>query len=150
MTQTIAMQIDNEMQEAKSKEGKYLTFAVLKNSLDKKFELEVVGWTDLKAMWNKSTKITGTVRLWGHEIPIKYIRISPGKGAVEMTSTACIIVFEYSEPRKHYLATVVDAISSVMVIAGKRPETVAVVETKTVDAIGNENVQFSIVETNQL
>jgi hypothetical protein len=150
MTQTIALQIDNEVQATKSKEGRYLTFAVLKNSPYKKLELDVVGWTEFNVKRDKSTKIAGTVRLWGHEIPVKYIRISPGKGAVKLARTACIIVFEYSEPRKYYLAIVVDAISNVMAIAGKRPETVAIVETKTVNAIGSEEVQFSIVEKNQL
>ncbi len=98
MTQTTVTQIDREMQAAKSREGKYLTFAFLEKGSNKKWELEVAGWTELEAKWDKSGKMTGTVQLWGREIPVKGRGTSPCRDAFEMTSTACIVVFERSKP----------------------------------------------------
>ncbi len=67
-----------------------------------------------------------------------------------MTSTACIVVFERSKPGEGYFGIVLDAISNVLTIAEKDPETVTVVETEINGALGGKEIVFSVVEKNQL
>lgn len=145
MTKT-AVQIDEQVQAAKSKEGKYLTFAFLEKGPDKKLELEVVGWTQLEVQSNKTGNIKAVVHLWGYEVPVGSPKTLAGTDTGEMTDTTCIIIFEYSEPSKRYLGMVVDAISNVMNIAEKDPEISAIVETEIVDEFGYEQVRYNIVE----
>lgn len=142
MTQT-TVQIDEQVQAARSKEGKYLTFAFLDKGRNKKLQLEVVGWTQLEVRSDKSEHVKGIVNLWGHEILVIHPKTSSGRDTAEMTDTTCIIIFEFSE---RYLGMAVPTISRVMNIAGKDPETVAIIETKIVDELGSEQVQYSIVE----
>ncbi len=142
MTRT-AVQIDEQVQAARSKEGKYLTFAFLEKGHNKKLQLEVVGWAQFEVQPSKSGYTSGIVHLWGRKIPVKGPKILPGKDTAEMTDTACIIIFKFSE---HYFGMVVNAISNVMNIAEKDPETVAVVETQIVDELGCGKVQYNIVE----
>ena len=142
MTRT-AVQIDERVQAARSKEGKYLTFAFLGKGHNKKMQLEIVGWTKLEVRSDKSEHVKGIVNLWGHEILVIHPKTSSGIDTAEMTDTTCIIIFEFSE---RYLGMVVTAISRVMNIAGKDPETVAIIETRIVDKLGSEKVQYSIVE----
>lgn len=149
MAQTEARQIDMEVQAAKSSEGKYLTFAFMEKGPDERFELEVVGWTKLEAKRDNSAGITGTIRLWGCEIPVRGLEVLPGRDTAAMPSTACIVVFEFSKRWKRYSGIIVRAISNVMVIAEKDPEAVAVVETKIADATGSEELQFGIVTKNE-
>ena len=140
MTRT-AVQIDERAQAAKSKEGKYLTFAFL--GPDKKMELKAIGWTQFEVQPSKSGYTSGIVHLWGCKIPVKGPKILQGRDTAEMTDTSCIIIFEFSE---YYLGMVVNAISNVMILAEKDPETVAVVETQIVDELGCGKVQYNIVE----
>ena len=142
MTRT-AVQIDEQVQAAKSKEGKYLTFAFPEKGRNKKLQLEVVGWTEFEVRSDKSDHVKGIVNLWGHEIVVVHPKTLSGRDTAEMTDTTCIIIFEFSE---RYLGMVVNAISRVMNIAGKDPETVAIIETKIVDELGSEQVEYSIVE----
>jgi purine-binding chemotaxis protein CheW len=142
MTRT-AVQIDEQVQAARSEEGKYLTFAFPEKGHDKKLQLEVVGWVQLEAWSGKSENVKGIVKLWGHEILVVCPKTLSGRDTAEMADTACIIIYEFSE---RYLGMVVDAISNVMNIAGKDPETVAIIETKIVDELGSEQLEYSIVE----
>jgi len=138
-----AVQIDEQVQAARSKEGKYLTFAFLKKGHNKKLQLEVVGWAQFEVRSDKSENVKRIVNLWGHEIPVMHPKTLSGRDTAGMTDTTCIIIFEYTE---NYLAMVFPTISRVMNIAEKDPETVAIIETKIVDELGSEQVQYSIVE----
>ncbi len=141
-----AVRIDEQLQVAKSKEGKYLTFLFQGNGHNNNMEMEVVGWTEFEVLSNKSENINGIVRLWGYEISVARPKILPGRNTAEITDTACIVIFEYSKPCKHYLGTVVDAILNVMSIAEKDPETLVIIETEIVDELGGEQVQYNIIE----
>jgi len=142
MTQT-AVQIDEQVQAARSKEGKYLAFVFPEKGRNKKLQLEVVGWAEFEVRSDKSENVKGIVNLWGHEILVTHPKTLSGRDTAEMADTTCIIIFEFSE---RYLGMVVPTISRVMNIAGKDPETVAIIETKIVDELGSEQVQYSIVE----
>ncbi len=142
MRQTV-VQIDERVQAARSKEGKYLTFASLEKDHNKKLHLEVVGWVQLEVRSDKSEKVKWIVNLWGYEIPVVHSSTLSGRGTAEIPDTACLIIFESS---KRYSGMAVNAISNVMNIAGKDPETVAIIETRIVDELGSEQVQYSIVE----
>jgi len=138
-----AVQVDEQVQAARSKEGKYLTFAFPEKGRNKKLQLEVVGWTQFEVRSDESENVKGIVNLWGHEILVVHPKTLSGRCTAEMADTTCIIIFEFSE---HYVGMVVNAISNVMNIAGKDPETMAVIETKIVDELGSEQVQYNIVE----
>ena len=142
MTQT-AVQIDEQVQAARSKEGKYLAFVFPEKGRNKKLQLEVVGWTKFEVWLDKSENVKGIINLWGHEIFLVHPKTLSGRDTAEIADTTCIIIFEFSE---RYLGMVVPTISRVMNIAGKDPETVAIIETKIVDELGSEQVQYSIVE----
>ncbi len=138
-----AVQVDEQVQAARSKEGKYLTFAFPEKGRNKKLQLEVVGWTQFEVRSDKSENVKGIVNLWGHEILVIHPKTLSGRYTAEMADTTCIIIFEFSE---RYVGMMVNAISNVMNIAGKDPETMTVIETKIVDELGNEQVQYNIVE----
>jgi len=138
-----AVQVDEQVQAARSKEGKYLTFAFPEKGRNKKLQLEVVGWTQFEVRSDKSENVKGIVNLWGHEILVIHPKTLSGRYTAEMADTTCIIIFEFSE---RYVGMMVNAISNVMNIAGKDPETMAVIETKIVDELGSEQVQYNIVE----
>ena len=138
-----AVQVDEQVQAARSKEGKYLTFAFPEKGRNKKLQLEVVGWTQFEVWSDKSDNVKGIVNLWGHEILVIHPKTLSGRYTAEMADTTCIIIFEFSE---RYVGMMVNAISNVMNIAGKDPETMAVIETKIVDELGSEQVQYNIVE----
>jgi hypothetical protein len=146
MKQTV-LRVDEQVQAAMSKEGRYLTFAFLEKGPNKKLELQVVGWTRLELPSSKSENIKCTTCLDGEEIPLVYPRILLSRGTAAITDTACIIIFEHCEPQKYYSAIVVDAVSNVMNIAEKDPETVAIVETHVADEHGGNQVQYNIIET---
>ncbi len=139
MKETVT-QIDGQMQIAKSKEGKYLTFALLEKIYGT--ELEVVGWTRLQIPVNKPDNIMGIIRLWGDEVPVKQPLIFHG----QYPATMCIVVFEHEEPFRHYLGTTFDCVSNVMAIVEKDPATVTITETEAIDCLGGCQVQYNIVE----
>ncbi len=114
MKETV-MQIDSQVQAAKSKEGKYLAFAFFEK--DCGLELEVIGWTQFQAQPNKPDYIKGAVHPWGSEIPVIDLGVLYGKDATEMTDTACIVIFEHTEQYKYYFAMVVEELSNVINIA---------------------------------
>ena len=140
MKETV-VQIDEQMQIAKSKEGKYLTFVFLEK--DYGMELEVVGWTRFQVPVNKPENVMGVIHLWGNEIPVKRSIIFHD----QYPATMCIVIFEYREPFRHYLGTTFDGISNVINLAEKGPATVTIVETEATDCFGGSQVQYNIVES---
>ena len=132
------VQINEQMQIAKSKEGKYLTFAFLER--DHSLELEVVGWRQLHE--SDITYFKGIIHLWGNEIPVKQPLIFHDQD----TATMCIVVFEYQEPFRHYFGIPFDGISNVLNLAEKDPATVTIVENEATDCFGGSQVQYNIVE----
>lgn len=112
------MQIDKKVQAARSKESKYLTFAFFEKDCGMK--LELVGWTQLipqRAQSGKRQCVKGIVTLWGDMIPVIDLKFLHRHGSTEMTDTSCIVIFEYSEPYKHYFGIVVEELSEVLNIA---------------------------------
>jgi len=144
MIETV-VRIDRSVQAVKSQEGKYLTFAFLEK--DGAMQLEVVGWTSLQ-LQQYNSGILQTVHLWDHEIPLKNLDavMQYGKNR-QLTDTACILIFEYSEPHRKYLAILVDGISNVMTIAAKDASTAIVSETVTVDESGNRKFEYNLIAT---
>lgn len=109
------LQIGRQLQVARNKEGKYLTFAFFDKVHG--MELEVVGWTRLRPLPHKHDCIKGIVNPWGCEIPVIDLRVLYGTGRTAMTSTTCIVIFEHYESYKYYFGMVVEEISNVANIA---------------------------------
>lgn len=112
------MEIDERVQAAKSKEGKYLTFAFFEK--DRGMKLEFVGWMQLSAQRAQPEKhrcVKGIITPWGGGIPVIDLKFLHGRGLIKMTDTSCIVIFEYSEPYKHYFGIVVEELSNVFNIA---------------------------------
>ena len=143
MTKTVA-RITRSAQAAKRREGKYLTFAFFER--DGAMQLDVVGWTTFQLNGDNSG-IVGTVHLWGHEIPVKDHRLLQDGEKSQIADTTCIVVFEYSEPHKEYLAILVEEISNVMAIAEKDASTAIVSETVTTDESGNKEFEYHLIAT---
>lgn len=138
MKETIT-HIDEQTQIVKSKESRYLTFIFLER--EHGLKLDVAGWTRFGVPANKPENTMGVIHLWGNEIPIIQI-----PGLTDLAETACIVIFEYSEPYRHYFGIVVDAISNVMNIIEKDPGTVSILETEALDCFGGRQSQYNIVE----
>ena len=98
-----------------SREGRYLAFAFLEK--DHGTELEFAGWTRLKLRPDKPDYVRGAVNPWGCEIPVFDLGVLYGKGATEMTSTTCIVIFEHGDPYRYYFGIVVEEISNVINLA---------------------------------
>jgi len=112
------MQVDKKMQVAKSKECNYLTFAFFEK--EHGMELEFVGWTHLSApgaQLGRHRCVKGLITPWGGGIPVIDLKFLHGKGSTEMTDSSCIVIFEYSEPYRHYFGIAVEALSNVFNIA---------------------------------
>ena len=147
MKQKHVAHIDEDMQKAMSTEGRHLTFTLLEQGPNKALKLEVAGWAELKSRSNEFPIIAGTIKLLGYEIPVVYSGILHNKESFQMKGTECIVIFEYSEPQKYFLGCMVDEISNVWNIVEKDSLNVAVIETKSTDALGKEQSRYSIVET---
>lgn len=78
----------------------------------------MVGWTKLFAEPHKRECVKGIVHRGGHKITIIDLKAMYGRGPTIMTSDACIVIFEYSEPPKHSIGIVVEGIANVINIAG--------------------------------
>ena len=144
MTKTVA-RITRSAQASKSKEGKYLTFAFFER--DGALQLDVVGWTPFELQPGNSG-IVGMVHLCGREIPVKDLhRLLQDGEKSQIADTTCIVIFEYSEPCKEYLAILVEEISNVMAIAEKEPSTAIVSETITTDESGNKKFEYHLIAT---
>lgn len=136
MKETV-VQIDEQMQVAKSKNSKYLTFIFFER--DHGLDLEVVGWTRFQEQTDVYGNVRGIVRLWEYEIPTML-----ASNSTCLTETSCIIIFEYSEPYRHYQGIVVDAFSNVMNIAEKDAASSAIIETEIEDQLGGKQIQYNI------
>lgn len=112
------MEISEKVQVGRSKEGKYLTFAFFEK--DHGMELELVGWTQLsaqRAQLDNHRCVKGIITPWGGGIPVVDLKFLHGGGLTKMTDTSCIVIFEYSQPYKHYFGIVVEELSNVFNIA---------------------------------
>lgn len=108
----MVLQIDNQEQTAKRKEGEYLAFTFFEKSHG--MELELAGWTKLGPQPDKPDYIRGVVNPWGCEIPVIDLRILYGKGPTEMTPTTCIVILEQPEQREYYFGMVVAELSKII------------------------------------
>jgi len=132
------IQIDEQVQAAKSKEGRYLTFAFFEKGNGS--ELKVVGWTQPRIWEGKPDTIIGLIKPWGHGIPVKKINYPRGTDITGMPETTCIVIFEYHKPYKYYLAITAESIAHVMNIAEK--DATATVITETMISNGHHDNQF--------
>jgi chemotaxis signal transduction protein len=108
----VVLQIDNQVQTAKSEQGEYLAFTFFEKNHG--MELELAGWTKLGPRPDKPDYIRGIVNPWGREIPVIDLRILYGKGPTEMTPTTCIVILEQPDSREYYFGMVVAEISNVI------------------------------------
>jgi chemotaxis signal transduction protein len=108
----MVLQIDNQEQTAKRKEGEYLAFTFFEKSHG--MELELAGWTKLGLQPDKPDYIRGVVNQWGCEIPVIDMGILYGKGPTEMTPTTCIVILEQPEQREYYFGMVVAELSNII------------------------------------
>jgi chemotaxis signal transduction protein len=111
----VVLQIDNQEQTTKRKEGEYLAFTFFEKSHG--MELELAGWTKLGPQPDKPDYIRGVVNAWGCEIPVIDLRILYGKGPTEMTPTTCIVILEQPEQHEYYFGMVVAELSNIINIA---------------------------------
>jgi chemotaxis signal transduction protein len=108
-------QMAEPVQTTVSEEAKYLAFAFLEKNHGT--ELEFAGWTRLMPLPGKPNYVRGVVNPWGCEVPVFDLGMLYGKGATEITGTACIVIFEHKRPYKYYFGIVVEEISNVVNIA---------------------------------
>ena len=108
----MVLQIYNQEQIAKRKEGEYLVFTFFEKNYG--MELELAGWTKLGPQPDKPDYIRGVVNPWGCEIPVIDLRILYGKGPTEMTPTTCIVILEQPEQREYYFGMVVAELSKII------------------------------------
>ena len=145
------IQIDEQVQAAKSKEGKYLTFAFFEKGNGS--ELKVVGWTQLWAWQGKPDNIIGIIKPWGYGIPVvipvKKIRYPRGTDTTGMSETTCIVIFEYSKPYKYYLAITAESIAHVMNIAEKDAATTVITETMISNEHNGNQFEYRITAANK-
>ena len=141
------VQIDEQMQAAKSKEGKYLTFAFRRTVHGLK--LEVAGWTQLRVPPDIPDSTMGIVNLWGYNIPVKKVKFPHGDCDTELTETTCIVIFEYSKTYKYYLGIMAATIASVLNIAEKNAANTKIYETTIVDQSNNKRVEYDIVSADK-
>jgi len=111
----LVLQIDGQVQTAKSKESEYIVFTFFEKNHG--MELEFVGWTKLRPQPDKPDYIKGGVNPLSCEIPVIDLKILYGKGPTEMTASSCIVILEHPGPRKCYFGVVVDELSKVINIA---------------------------------
>ena len=152
MTRT-AVQIDEQMQASKSKDGKFLTFVFSDHVRGKDTEFEVVGWTGISVPPNKPDIIHGVVHLFGEEIRISNYSCSPGYGGAEMPQTTCIVIFKRPPPYSNCRGMLFERIEDVMRITEQYNEesslTGMVVEITHTDELRGKWLEYDIVTVNK-
>ena len=119
MTEALA-QIDEQVQEARGKDGKYLTFALGQEEFGLEIlkVREIIGYIDVTAIPQTPDYVQGVINLRGQVIPVVDLRAKFGMDTTERTEETCIIVVEIAQnDRNVSTGIVVDHVSEVLDIA---------------------------------
>jgi purine-binding chemotaxis protein CheW len=118
------VQLDSKNQ-LKSKEGKYLTFAL--SSEEYGLEIlkvrEIIGYMEITAVPQTPSYVKGVINLRGQVIPVIDLRAKFGMETVKVTEETCIIVVEIRQNGcKFSTGIVVDHVQEVLDIDGENIE----------------------------
>ena len=108
-------------QDASSREGKYLTFALAQEEygLEILKVREIIGYIDVTAVPQTPHYVKGVINLRGQVIPVIDLRAKFGMETTDVTDETCIIVVEINQAgRKFSTGIVVDRVQEVLDIAG--------------------------------
>jgi purine-binding chemotaxis protein CheW len=111
--------------DVRTKEGKYLTFALGKEEygLEILKVREIIGFMEITAVPQTPGYVKGVINLRGQVIPVIDLRAKFGMESAKTTEETCIIVVEISQNgRKRNTGIVVDRVSEVLDIAGENIE----------------------------
>jgi len=129
--------INQAVQDAEDREGKYLTF-----SLDnEEYGIgilkikEIIGMMPITPVPQTPAYVKGVINLRGKVIPVVDLRLKFGMDAMDYTERTCIIVVEIaSTPGTIQIGIVVDSVSEVLTIKGDEIE-----DTPTFDSTFNSD-----------
>jgi len=112
-------------QDASSKEGKYLTFALAQEEygLEILKVREIIGYIDVTAVPQTPHYVKGVINLRGQVIPVIELRAKFGMETTDVTDETCIIVVEINQAGRQFsTGIVVDRVQEVLDIAGNSIE----------------------------
>ena len=84
---------------------------------DRGILLEFQGLVELITLPNDLPSVRRVVNPWGYDIPIIDVEFLYKGGPTDMTSRACIVVFEYCESHKYHFGMIVADISEILDVA---------------------------------
>lgn len=117
--------MNQAVQAAADKEGKYLTFQLA----DEEYGIgimkikEIIGMMPITSVPRTPDFIKGVVNLRGKVIPVTDLRLKLGMDEVEVTDRTCIIVTEiHGESSSVQMGIIVDAVSEVLNVKAEEVE----------------------------
>jgi len=133
----LAETINQAVQDAEGREGKYLTFSLD----DEEYGIgilkikEIIGMMPITPVPQTPAYVKGVINLRGKVIPVVDLRLKFGMDAMDYTERTCIIVVEIaSTPGTIQIGIVVDSVSEVLTIKGDEIE-----DTPTFDSTFNSD-----------
>jgi purine-binding chemotaxis protein CheW len=139
-------------QGARSKEGKYLTFALgpEEYGLEILKVREIIGYLEVTAVPRTPDYVLGVINLRGQVIPVIDLRTKFGMETAQRTDQTCIIVVEIAHgDQRVSTGIMVDRVSEVLDIAGadieEAPEFGATVNTDFMLGMGKINDSVKIL-----
>jgi len=133
----LAETINQAVQDAEDREGKYLTFSLD----DEEYGIgilkikEIIGMMPITPVPQTPAHVKGVINLRGKVIPVVDLRLKFGMDAMDYTERTSIIVVEIaSTPGTVQIGIVVDSVSEVLTIKGDEIE-----DTPTFDSTFNND-----------
>lgn len=122
---TATVQLEPINEAIKSKQGKYLTFAL--SSEEYGLEImkvrEIIGFIDVTSVPQTPDYVKGVINLRGQVIPVVDLRAKFGMETVNVTDATCIIVVEINKCNSSInTGIVVDHVSEVLDVASENIE----------------------------
>ena len=126
MAETATQKMESVNDAVRSKEGKYLTFALGEEEygLEILKVREIIGYVDVTRIPQTPDYVQGVINLRGQVIPVVDLRAKFGMETVERTEATCIIVVEISRAEDTIsTGVIVDRVQEVLDISGEQIET---------------------------
>ena len=114
---TLLQHIDHRTQTERSKNSEFLTFVFRETDGSDKLNLELAQWQKIESPSDRPTQVRAYTDFEGCRVPIVDASVKYGGPETHLTEKTCVILFEYSQPHKHYIGIFVDGIARVMNIA---------------------------------
>jgi purine-binding chemotaxis protein CheW len=148
----ITQEASSSRENAVTKGGKYLTFALGKEEygLEILKVREIIGYMDITAIPQTPDYVKGVINLRGQVIPVIDLRAKFGMESTERTDETCIIVVEINSGKNRFsTGIVVDRVSEVLDIAGgnieNSPEFGSSVDTQFILGMGKVGESVKIL-----